>query len=94
MREAFAAAFAGRPPATWPDIDITEVYIDARKRCFDTCRRVEIHARPGEAYIAHRLSLHGVAPWAEDATAGSDGRMICYFRPAMENIEGVAFPDN
>lgn len=86
MREAFAAAFSGRPPATWPDIDITEIYIDARKRCFETCRRMEIHARPGEAYIAHRLSLHGVAPWAKDASAGSDGRMICYFRPAMEDL--------
>jgi hypothetical protein len=86
MREAFAAAFSGRPPATWPDIDITEIYIDARKRCFETCRRMEIHARPGEAYIAHRLSLHGVAPWAKDASAGSDGRMICYFRPAMQDL--------
>lgn len=86
MREAFARAFAGHQPETWPDIDITEIYVNARKQCFDTCKRVEIHARPGEAYIAHRLSLHGVAPWATDATAGPDGRMICYFRPALSNV--------
>jgi len=29
----------------------------------------------------HRLALHGIAPWAEGATAGPDGRMIAYFRP-------------
>jgi hypothetical protein len=87
IREAFRSAFAGHPAATWPDIDITEIYVDARKQCFDTCKRVEIHARPGEAYIAHRLSLHGVAPWHDSATAGPDGRMICYFRPAMDDLE-------
>ena len=88
MQDAFTRAFAGHPPASWPDVDITDAYIDARRRCFETCRRVEIHARPGQAYIAHRLSLHGVAPWADDATAGPDGRMICYFRPAMADLKG------
>jgi hypothetical protein len=88
MRGAFSKAFAGQPPQAWPDIDITEIYVNARKQCFETCKRVEVHARPGEAYIAHRLSLHGVAPWADGATAGPDGRMICYFRPAMANING------
>jgi len=88
MRQAFAEAFAGHPPAAWPDIDITDIYVTARKQCFETCRRVEIHARPGEAYIAHRLSLHGVAPWADGATAGPGGRMICYFRPAMTDLQG------
>ena len=33
-------------------------------------------AKPGEAYLAHRLSLHGIAPWGESATASSGGRMI------------------
>lgn len=86
VRQAFASAFAGHPPAAWPDIDLTDIYVNARRQCFETCKRVEIHARPGEAYIAHRLSLHGVAPWANDATAGPDGRMICYFRPAMDDL--------
>ena len=87
MRKAFAGAFDEHPPATWAGIDITEIYVNARKQCFETCKRVEIYARPGEAYIAHRLSLHGVAPWADDATAGPDGRMICYFRPAMDDLQ-------
>ena len=86
MREAFAQAFAGHPPAAWPDIDITEIYVNARRHCFETCKRVEIHARPGEAYLVHRLALHGVAPWGASASAGPDGRMICYFRPAMSDF--------
>jgi hypothetical protein len=86
MREAFTRAFAGHTPASWPDIDITDIYVSARKHCFDTCRRLEIHALPGEACIVHRLALHGVAPWAADAMAGPDGRMICYFRPAMDDL--------
>ena len=43
------------------------------------CRRVPVTARPGEAYLVHRLCLHGVAPWAEDA--GEEVRAIAYFRP-------------
>ena len=52
-----------------------------RKRIFDECERVEIIAAPGEAYIVHRLALHGVAPWRSAAVADPDGRVICYFRP-------------
>ncbi len=81
MRETFAARFAGIDPAAWGDEDITETYHAARERVFAQCDRVELHARPGEAFIAHRLSLHGTAPWRDTAVAGDDGRMICYFRP-------------
>jgi hypothetical protein len=81
MRASFAERLAGIAPGDWGEEDITEAYHAARERAFEECRRVEIHARPGEAFLAHRLSLHGMAPWAEDARAGPDGRMICYFRP-------------
>ena len=81
MREVFRARFAGLPPEAWGEQDVTEVYQQARERVFRDCARVEIHARPGEAYLAHRLSLHGMAPWQEGAAAGIDGRMIVYFRP-------------
>ena len=54
---------------------------EVENRLFAECRRIEIHARPGEAFLAHRLSLHGMAPWADSAGATPDGRMICYFRP-------------
>ena len=81
MRRAFAAAFRGHPPARWSDLDVTEVYQAARREIFESCRRLSLHAAPGEAYLLHRLALHGVAPWGEAATATPDGRMIAYFRP-------------
>lgn len=82
MRAEFTSFFTGIPCQNWGEQDITEVYHAARERVFSTCERVETHARPGEALLAHRLSLHGMAPWGEGAQAGPDGRMICYFRPA------------
>ena len=81
MRAAFAERFAGIDPQAWAEQDITDAYHAAREAAFANCKRVEIHARPGEAFIAHRLILHGMAPWADGAEAGPDGRMICYFRP-------------
>lgn len=83
MREVFRRRFAGLAPSAWEDEDVTEIYQQARERVFAECGRVEIHARPGEAYLAHRLVLHGMAPWREGASAGADGRMIVYFRPAV-----------
>ncbi|MEO1796068.1 MAG: hypothetical protein AAFR53_03510 [Pseudomonadota bacterium] len=83
MRAAFRAALAGVPEEAWGDVDLTEVYQAARRRCFERCRRVPVHAQPGEAYLIHRLALHGVAPWEEGAEAPEAGRMIVYFRPAF-----------
>lgn len=84
MRAALRAAFGDAPPADWPDIDVTEAYQAARRRCFETLRRVEVSAAPGEAYLIHRLALHGVAPWRAGAAgdgAGRGRRAIAYFRP-------------
>jgi hypothetical protein len=81
IRAAFRDLFAGIPSERWGEIDATDAYQAARRRIFETCRRIEITAQPGEAYVVHRLALHGVAPWREGATAGPDGRMIVYFRP-------------
>lgn len=78
MRAAFRAALAGVPPSRWGEVDLTETYQNARRRCFETMRRVEIAARPGEAYLIHRLALHGVARWS---AAGPGRRAIAYFRP-------------
>ena len=83
IRDALAERFHGLRPEQWTREDVTEVYHEARRSVFDACKRVEIAARPGEAYVVHRLSVHGVAPWPESASAGEDGRMICYFRPEM-----------
>ncbi len=81
VRDAFRRRFAGIAVEQWGDQDITEAYHSAREKAFAECRRVELHARPGQAFIAHRLVLHGMAPWRDGAVAGDDGRMICYFRP-------------
>ena len=61
-----------------PEIDITDVYHDARRTCFAQCERRELHAKPGQAILIHRLSLHGMAPWRSDAEAP---RIVAYFRP-------------
>ncbi len=65
------------------DADVTEAYQAARRLCFETCRRIEIQARPGQAVLLHRLVLHGVAPWQDGVTAAPEGRMIAYFRPLI-----------
>lgn len=79
MRAAFRTAFDGVSPDRWRDVDVTEIYQETRRRCFDTCRRVVVGAPVGGAYLVHRLALHGVSAW----TAPSDAppRAIAYFRP-------------
>lgn len=79
MRAAFSERLEGIPPARWGEEDVTDAYAAARSRAFETCARVEISAKPGEAYVCHRLLLHGVAPWT--ATAEGPERSIAYFRP-------------
>ncbi len=88
IRDAFELALADHPHETLHEVDITEVYQTTRREIFETCRRIELPAKPGEAYLLHRHCLHGVAPWGVTATASPDGRMIAYFRP--EFAGGVA----
>ncbi|HUF88226.1 MAG TPA: hypothetical protein VMM59_12650 [Thermohalobaculum sp.] len=88
MRRAFRARLAPIDPARWGEEDITEAYHAARREAFATCKRVTLHARPGEAYIAHRLVLHGVAPWGDPAETRP--RAIAYFRPGLPQGDGPA----
>ncbi|RVU39813.1 hypothetical protein EOI86_08215 [Hwanghaeella grinnelliae] len=81
----FRDTFLDVPPERWGEVDITEGYQRIRKQVFETCERITIHAKPGEAYLAHRHILHGMTPWGENAEAGPDGRMIAYFRPALNS---------
>ena len=74
-------AFAGVDPESWCHIDITDSYHAARRKVFERCRRIEIYAEPGEAYLVHRLALHGIAPWRSSNKGYPEGRMVCYFRP-------------
>lgn len=83
LRRALLRACDPHPPATWQDLDLTDAYTAARAEVFATCERVELHAIPGQAYVLHRLALHGVAPWAPDAGSPPEGRMIAYFRPML-----------
>ncbi|RED49925.1 hypothetical protein [Aestuariispira insulae] len=83
--DALKKAFSGLSESEWDQVDLTEIYQAARREVFETCRRVELAAAPGEAYLAHRHSIHGMAPWGKDAQAGPDGRMIAYFRPETED---------
>ena len=88
MQAAFREAFAGVAPEEMKTHDVTDAYQAARREVFATCPRIELVAKPGEAYVLHRHALHGVAPWAEGLTAGPEGRMIAYFRPELPG--GVA----
>lgn len=86
LRAALLKALAPCPPETWGDIDITEVYQQARRQIFATCRRIELPAKPGEATLLHRLTLHGVAAWKPDNAAHPEGRMIAYLRPLLPTV--------
>jgi len=81
MRRALRQALAAHDPADWGQVDITEAYGQARRQVFESCRRVVVHGQLGEAYLLHRLALHGVSSWDAPADARPDGRMIAYFRP-------------
>ena len=86
MRAALAQAFAGHPPESWGDVDITDAYKSARAEVFRTCRRIELPSAPGLAVLMHRHLIHGVAPWAEGAKAPPEGRMVAYFRPLLPSV--------
>lgn len=81
FRDMLVKAYADTLPDEWPQIDITGIYQQTRAEIFETCKRVELHVKPGEAYIAHRFALHGMAAWGKDLDGPEEGRMIAYFRP-------------
>ncbi len=88
IADAFRAALAPVPAADWGDIDLTDVYQSARRQVFATCPRICVPLRPGEASLLHRMTLHGMAPWGDGATAPPEGRMIAYFRPMLPSVAG------
>lgn len=83
MRAAFEKALGNRDAGDWENVDLTAIYQATRQEVFETCKRVKVTAEPGEAYLVHRLALHGVAPWEDGAEAPEEGRMIAYFRPEL-----------
>lgn len=91
MQQAFEDALRGR--ADMGGVDVTDIYVAARKRCFEECARIPIPLSRAGAVVMHRLTLHGVAPWGTAATADQDGRMIAYFRPPMP-VDRVWWAEN
>ena len=84
-RQCFRKILEQKPIEEWSSLDVTEEYHALRRRIFAECVRNEIALQPGEVFLVHRLALHGMAPWRNDARAGPDGRMICYFRPELSD---------
>ncbi len=87
MQAALRTALAGHPATRWGEVDVTEAYVAARRRVFDTCARIDLPVRRGEATLLHRLCLHGVAPWGVAQDATGPGRVIAYFRPQLASVE-------
>jgi hypothetical protein len=87
IHAALRRAFAGQPPESWGDIDVTGPYQAARREVFEQCRRIEVPVRPGEATLLHPMTIHGVAPWAVTAPVKvADDRIIAYFRPLSASV--------
>lgn len=84
-RQFFKKVLGQVPVEEWSSLDITQEYHALRRRIFKECARIEIAQQPGEVFLVHRLTLHGMAPWSNDASASPDGRMICYFRPELSD---------
>lgn len=87
MRAALIKALSPVPPDDWGSVDLNPAYQAARRDIFATCTRRLLPARPGQATLLHRLTLHGVAPWVPGATAPAEGRIIAYFRPQMASVQ-------
>ena len=84
IRAAFKSVLDSLPVAQWGSVDLTDIYHQARKDCFEQCSRKSILAQPGESYVLHRLALHGIAPWGARAQAPPEGRIVAYFRPQTQ----------
>lgn len=83
--QAFNEFYKRHPVASWCSIDATDMYQTVRRQIFKQCQRVEISLLPAQAFVVHRFALHGMAAWAAGATATATGRMICYFRPEIDD---------
>lgn len=86
IRDAFDLAFDGVEPRDWPQVDVTDIYHAARAQVFEVCKRVHVPMTVGQTVLLHRMAIHGVAPWADGATADPAGRAMAYFRPCFEDM--------
>lgn len=79
IARALRVAIGDRAPA---EVDVTDAYHAARREVFETCPVVELGGDPGAAFLLHRFTLHGTAPWRGPAWS-EHGRMIAFFRPEL-----------
>ncbi len=84
VRRTFLERFSGMQQTEWEREDITNLYREMRQQIFASCTRIEISAKPGEAWLVHRHTLHGIAPWSGPDTGP---RMIVYFRPEFGSAQ-------
>ena len=82
-KRAFSKFYGEHSVESWGEMDVADVYKELRNQLFNHCKRITLPVQPGQAFVVHRLALHGMAAWHPQATAGPDGRMICYFRPEI-----------
>ncbi|MFT4716726.1 MAG: hypothetical protein ACI932_001914, partial [Paracoccaceae bacterium] len=87
MQAMFRENLSGLPTDLWSDVDLTIPYHQARRQVFETCKRRIVHAEPGEAYLLHRMALHGVSGWQKGAGAQDEGRAVLYFRPEIPRTD-------
>ena len=85
MQEALTKALDGIPFEQWPVTDVTEIYQRTRQQVLSSCKRVEIHVPKGEAYLIHRLAVHGTAPWQVRKEDEGQDRPVVFFRPECQN---------
>lgn len=82
IQTALTAALSSYPPEDWGKVDLREAYQAARRQVFETCKRIPLTAKPGEAILLHRQLVHGVSPWQALDTSQLNGfRSVAYFRP-------------
>lgn len=87
VARAFRDALAGADAKDWGNFDLTECYHATRREIFATCPRRLVPLRQGEAILMHRMTLHGISPWADGAEAPPEGRATAYFRPLLGSVE-------
>jgi hypothetical protein len=85
VQDWLRSEFEGIAADHWGEVDLTDAYLEIRRKIFDTCERVTLWVEPGQAVLLHRHALHGIAPWGESAVASPHGRMIAYFRPEISS---------
>ncbi len=66
----------------WDNIDLTESYKTIRHEILQSCKRICLPLKKGEALLLHRFSIHGTSPWLSSATIP---RKLAFFRPITTN---------